>query len=47
MLVETGGTAADKQFLQTGSSDVRSVLERLLGRSWATIAEEWRSRVRS
>lgn len=45
MLFETGGTATVKQFLQTGPSDVRVVLERLLGRPWATIAEEWRRAV--
>jgi hypothetical protein len=45
MLFETGGTAAVKEFLQSGSFNVRIVLAHLLGRPWDKIADEWRRAV--
>jgi hypothetical protein len=47
MLFERGGTLALKSFLQAGPQygDLRSALERLLGRRWVQIVSDWRAAV--
>ena len=47
MLYEHGGTAALKSFLLAGPTytDLRAVLQQLLGRPWAQIVTDWRATV--
>lgn len=45
MLYEAGGYIAVREFLQTPSGTMRSVLSRLLGRPWPAVVIDWRRRV--
>ena len=47
MVSDAGGTAALKEFLVAGpgTADIRAALQRSLGKPWAAIFADWRSRV--
>lgn len=45
MLLEANGVTAVREFLRTASSSLPETLARLLGRSWESVAADWRMRV--